>query len=554
MRSHPFRSALAGLSLLAALSAPASADDALAKRGELQIGPILGGQDLLLQLRTQEPGAFAALFLNFDGTPTPLPSPFLPPLGLNIAGAVLKFRTLDATGRDFITAPTSVGQFGPSTQGLPIFAQYMIQPAGGLRFLSEVAQVQLEPTDVLNNFLVDVSADRLPAGFDQIGGQQIVHADVNRDGYLDLVLGSIDAVSIWINDGTGHFSDETATRFTQTGESVGPIAMADVNGDTLVDLVVAGGYDDLTLITDRQYLNDGAGNFVLDSGAMPAPVGLTNTIEFGDVDGDGDVDMMIASGEATHLGGSGGICRLLINDGLGNWSEQFAFSAMAWNDATWAVSALRFGDIDNDGDLDVFGARIGGGAPNVLLKNNGSGIFTDATIQISPFFTDNSGDADFVDLDNDGYLDLVVANSHASIDGSMSGDVYFNQGAANPGFFVEDDTSNLEFSTPADYIRLSVRGADIDADGDQDLILGVHDLFFGADQLLLLNNGGIQGGAIGTFARATWFDPGDYICYGIDAFDMDNDGDLDVLHLADGVVVGDPAQQFRARLFENERN
>ncbi|GJM23024.1 MAG: hypothetical protein DHS20C15_29390 [Planctomycetota bacterium] len=553
MISLPFRSALAGLSLFAVLSAPAAADDALAKRAVLQFGPVIGGEDVHIHLRTQAPNAFAALFLSLSGTPTPLPGPFLPALGLDLTGSVMHIRQLDASGRDLLSAPTVAGTFGPTSQSLPLFAQYLIQPAGQPRLLSNVAPVFIEPGALLNNSLVDDAAARLPTGYDQFGGTQLVHADVNRDGYQDLVLGNELEVAFWINDGTGHFVDETAARFTQSGESVGPIAVADVNGDTLLDLVVAGGYDDFGLITDRQYLNDGFGNFTLDSGALPSPVGLTNALEFGDVDGDGDVDLMIASGEATHLGGTGGVSRLLINDGAGNWSEQAAFSALGWNDGSLTVNAVRLGDIDNDGDLDAFVARTGS-AFNVLLKNDGSGVFSDASAQLGAFFVDNSGDATFADLDLDGYLDLIVANSHASIDGASSGDLFFNQGASNPGFFVEDDMSILETSTPADFIRLAIRTADVDGDGDLDMLVGVHDLFFGADQLLLVNRGGIQGGQLGQFLRATWFDPGDYICYGVDAFDMDNDGDIDVMQLASGVITGDPVQQFRARLFENLRN
>ena len=73
----------------------------------------------------------------------------------------------------------------------------------------------------------------------------------------------------------------------------------------------------------------------------------------------------------------------------------------------------------------------------------------------------------------------------------------------------------------------------------------------GADQALYLNQGCAQGGVTGKFVRQTWFDPGDYISYGTALFDMDHDGDLDVLQTAAGSVIIMPPDAFAVRLFQN---
>lgn len=551
--------AFAATTLALALPTTAFANETIRRQADLQVGPFIGGQDIFVDLRTQEAFAPAALIFSFSGTPTTnLGNPSIPALGLNAfaPGTLLKVRNLDATGRDLIQLPTSFGFYGSMDQSLPTFMQYIVQPNSGPRFLSNVASVEIEPSFVFPGLLADDGPARLPADFNTAGGDFALTADVNRDGFDDLVLANEVQVRFWINDGLGNFTDDTATRFTQTGEAVGPIAMADINNDSYLDLIVGGGFDDFDQIADRQYLNDGNGAFVLDAGGMPNPSGLSNDFEFGDVDNDGDLDMIVTSGEGVHLSIPGGVDRMYFNDGNGNWTESPNFAGLLYNDGMITSTAGRFADIDNDGDLDLLIARIVGsgfGGQNVLLENNGLGAFTDVTATQYPTAEDNSQDAEFADLNNDGYLDLVVANSFASVDAMSSADLLLNQGASNPGVFVEDPGSALEISTPADFIRLCVEIADFDSDGDQDLFVGVHDLFLGADQLLLLNDGGQQGGTVGSFTRQFWFDPGDFISYGLTTLDIENDGDIDVLQLANGVVTGAPAQATQARLYVNTR-
>lgn len=564
---------------LTALAAPALADDALGSTSILNVGPLIGGQDVRLDLRTNAPNSLALVFIGVDGTPTDI-GPGSPVLGLNLAGATLAFVPTDSTGRFVATLPTAPGSFGPPATGATLFFQTLHVSPNGRRITSNVDATEIEPLAAFPGFFVEDAVNRLPTGYDAIGGNFSDTVDLNRDGYLDLIVASDFDVRIWINDATnpGHFLDETATRLTLTGEAVGSIATGDIDCDGDADLIVTGGYDDFASIDDRLYLNDGTGVFTQDT-TFPAGVGLTQNVELADVDNDGDLDLWLAIGTEGHLA-IPGLDALYINDGCGqNFFEDFFVANALWNDDTTTTGAINVFDMDSDGDLDAmvfkgdFGAVDGTpGQPNILLENDGFGFFTDVSAThllrdggVPGVWSDNSGEGAFVDLDGDFDLDIVVANSVLNVLPAVSGDVYINQGGLQggvEGVFHDDSASFLELSSTADGIRVNVQTGDLDADGDQDVIMNIHELFLGADQAVFLNDGGSGGGVEGEFTRQFWFDPpfsgefgeiGDFISPGGSLFDADNDGDLDYLMLANGFIVSANGNSVGARFLVNTK-
>ncbi|MFT7464553.1 MAG: hypothetical protein ACI9EF_002909 [Pseudohongiellaceae bacterium] len=546
------RSIALAVFLAAFTSTPAIAGDSKQIFGQLEVGTLIGGENFYMDLRTTEPGAFTALFFGVSGTPTPL-GPVKPTLGLEIALANFLVRTTDATGRDFFSVPTGAGAYGATCIGIPVFFQTVVQPSVSLApwFATNVEAVEIEPICApVSPFLVDDSAARLPAGYDSLGAVDAQTIDVNRDGYDDLVLGNDLELFIWVNDGTGSFVDETATRIAYDGLPIGGIFVVDLNKDNRDDIVVAGGYDDFSSTPDRVWYGDSFGTFTLDmSGSFPQDPGQTQSFYFRDFDLDGELDFLKTVAEEQHLGAPGGPDQVYFGQPNGTWLKDTAFENASWNVPTERSVNAAVGDIDNDGDFDIFICKADG-LPNLLLDNDSFGNFSNvAGTQMMPLWSDNSQDAVFVDLDLDGDLDLVVANSHFSYPANMSGDVFINDGT---GTFVEDAASEVEISTMADVIRLSVYAEDIDADGDPDVMMGVHDLFAGADQLLYLNQGGAQGGTLGELVRQTWFDPGDHITYAIVAFDADKDGDNDVLQVSSGVVLA-AGPGLKTFFFENTR-
>lgn len=189
------------------------------------------------------------------------------------------------------------------------------------------------------------------------------------------------------------------------------LAVADVNGDGLEDFFLGSAAGD----TAKLFIQKKDGRFVqMSQKAFIADAYYENIgASFFDADGDGDQDLVVASGGNEAKQGSPYLlARLYINDGKGNFSS----AAKGWPAVSINASCVRVGDFDNDGKPDVFiGARdipgSYGVAPNsVLLKNNGAGVFTDVTASTAPDLI-KAGmvtDAQWADIDGDGKKELIV--------------------------------------------------------------------------------------------------------------------------------------------------
>ncbi|MDH5640280.1 MAG: FG-GAP-like repeat-containing protein, partial [Nitrospira sp.] len=206
----------------------------------------------------------------------------------------------------------------------------------------------------------------------------ITLGDLDKDGDLDYVVATQNGNKVWINDGLGMFSDSGQSMATIPNLSV---ALADVNGDTHLDQIVILG-DKGNMV----WINDGLGKFT-DSGQLLGAGLLAHQVTVGDVDKDGDPDMVIGN----HLGGG---IRLWLNDGAGKFSGNNMIGP-----STFSSSLLS--DFDGDNDLDlVITSRY-------VWLNNGNGQFGD-----SWQFAQNAGGGFAMgDLDNDGDLDLVSYGS-----------------------------------------------------------------------------------------------------------------------------------------------
>src|SRR5690606_574849 len=160
----------------------------------------------------------------------------------------------------------------------------------------------------------------------------LVTVDVDGDGDVDLCNG----LRLFLNAGTLQFVEVTATHLPPPGGFAEPpvLATGDFDGDGDVDLLLGNRSGQ-----DRLYLNDGTGRFI-DATAthLPAQSGATRGLAVGDLDGDGDLDIVRA-----RLGAEPAAYR---NDGAGRMSS-WTLSSSAIYDAT----AVALADIDGDGDL-----------------------------------------------------------------------------------------------------------------------------------------------------------------------------------------------------------
>ena len=238
-------------------------------------------------------------------------------------------------------------------------------------------------------------------------------------------------------------------------------AHADVNGDGLEDIFIGGAKDQ----AGQLYLQTNSGSFVkkatLDFEIDKASEDIA--LCFFDADGDGDMDLFVGSGgnneppRSLHLQH-----RLYINNGKGNFKKLVNnFSENSSN-----ISVAIAYDYDGDGDQDLFvGGRslsynYGANPTSFIYENDGKGHFADVT-KIKATAIEKIGmvtDALWVDVVGDTKKELVLVGEWM-----------------NPKIFTYTNGNFLETNTNMSNMNgwwQSIKAADLDGDGKQDLILG----------------------------------------------------------------------------------
>jgi uncharacterized protein (DUF885 family) len=194
-----------------------------------------------------------------------------------------------------------------------------------------------------------------PQEFDARGTFQAGLGDLDGDGDLDAVFANPlrHNSEVWLNDGTGTLID-TAQQLTPYGHGVG---LADFDGDGDLDAFIA---CHQFVTPSSIYLNDGTGRFQ-DTGQDLGDKGTSATeVNLLDLDGDGHTDVHVL-----YYDPNGMPDRVYLNDGAANFTD----SGLALDEDT-----IAWGDLDGDGDVDYFGKRWGQGY--VVQLNDGSGRFT----------------------------------------------------------------------------------------------------------------------------------------------------------------------------------
>ena len=201
------------------------------------------------------------------------------------------------------------------------------------------------------------------------GSGRIVLADVNRDGRLDLVTQHLQrrVVAVHLGDGTGHFAQAPGSPITLT-YSPGDIKLGDVNSDGILDLGVTNSERDAVDI----FLGNGSGRFSLAPGspflASASAEFKTHSLQLIDINEDGKLDIITTNNQQNTIA-------TLLGNGRGGFSQ----GPTATFPAGQGRCAFTFGDLDGDGHLDavIANGEAGFGEPGraMMLRGDGKGAF-----------------------------------------------------------------------------------------------------------------------------------------------------------------------------------
>ena len=273
------------------------------------------------------------------------------------------------------------------------------------------------------------------------GVQSVISVDLDGDGDNDVLSASYNdnKIAWYENNGVGTFGSESIISNTVNG--AWSVLAADLDNDGIKDVLAAATEED----TVYWFKNNGDGSFgqkVIITGPPTNPAFNVKSIEAGDIDGDGDYDVIY---------NSEGSNKIMYNENIGGGAFS-SYRVISGDD--FIINSIYLSDIDNDGDQDVLFAST---STNQIgwYENLGNGNFS--TVHIISNSVNGPTSVFATDIDGDGDNDLI---SPLRFDDKIV--LFFNEGSGN--------FSTTKVVTDLVNGGYSVYAADLDKDGDDDII------------------------------------------------------------------------------------
>lgn len=244
----------------------------------------------------------------------------------------------------------------------------------------------------------DVSNQDYRACEDLKRSNSAAFSDIDLDGDLDLFVTSENSSNkLYLNDGTGHFTDITESAGLSSSGGGMCCSFADINNDGYPDLCISFWYP-----SNKLYLNETKNGKVKfrditdKTDLRKSEPTKSNAVVFADVNNDGNMDLFIANRYAAN--------KLYLNNGTGYLKD---VSKEVFDDKVFLSNGAVFADFDLDGYQDLYVTNVG---ENVLYKNMGGKYFKDVTTGYGADLSGYCTGCASGDMDHDGDIDLYVSN------------------------------------------------------------------------------------------------------------------------------------------------
>jgi tetratricopeptide (TPR) repeat protein len=375
--------------------------------------------------------------------------------------------------------------------------------------------------------------------FSMAGG--VIVEDFENNGRLDVVtssIGSCERMKLFHNNGDGTFTEQAAKAGLADQLGGLNILQADYNNDGCMDiLVLRGGWE----VAQRRSLlrNNCDGTFtdVTVAAGLGTPTS-SQTAVWVDINNDGFLDLFV--------GNEDGPAQLFLNKGDGTFAD---ISLSAHINRTAFSKGVAAADYDNDGYPDLYVSNMNG--VNFLYHNNHDNTFTEVAHKAGVLGPGRGFATWFFDYDNDGWPDLFVTSYFTSVEESARTYMGLPHNATtlklykNLGDGTFRDVS-AEVGLDKVFMPMGANFGDIDNDGFLDIYMGTGNPSYASlvPNVLLHNQGGKSFVDVTASSGTGELHKG----HGVAFADLDNDGDEDIIAEVGGATPGD---SHALRVFEN---